>query len=429
MAAPSADRRIRARREAAVILAALFVDLVAFSSLFGGRDPAQGAARIAIPIYAAVGFIPLLWRHRWPVMVFCVVLAQCLLTPLTLPDYHPTAGLLVAVSAVAAGASRRVSLVALALTALPFSFAVRYAGAVETNPDLRTGAQFLSAIGYALLAVGAWGVGYWAGRSRRRLQQLEDQHRLDEEAVTQERLRIARELHDIVANAISVMVLHADGAKGVMDQDPERAKLALNTIKETGKQADDELRLLLGVLRVEPADGTGQDERSPGQDEAVGRRPVPRLAEVDRVVKAVRASGIHVGIEQVGQPRPLDQSVDLAAYRVVQEALTNVTKHAGPGTSAQVSMTWDDNWLTLRVRDDGTGSHAHSGREPGRHTGHGLVGLGERVAIAKGTLQAKPTGGGFEVTVRLPCAATNQSPRPEAEAGDLRSPSEEGPRR
>ena len=140
-----------------------------------GAELAQGSARIAIPIYAAVVFVPLVWRHRWPVRVFCMVLALCVLTPPILPQYHPAAGLLVAVAAVAASTSRRISLLTLAATALPFSFAVRYAGAVETDPA-STEAQFLSAIGYVLLWWGL-GPGYWAGRSRRRVQQLEDQHR------------------------------------------------------------------------------------------------------------------------------------------------------------------------------------------------------------------------------------------------------------
>jgi signal transduction histidine kinase len=274
-----------------------------------------------------------------------------------------------------------------------------YAGTVEPDPALRSEAQFLTAVGYVLLYTAAWAVGYWAGRSRRRVQLLERQHLIDEQAVVEERLRIARELHDIVSHAVSIIVLHADAAEHYVEKDADAAKRGLRVIKESGQQAADDLRCLLGVLYTGAPDGDGLDEGQVGQ-RAHDARHVPGVAEIARVVATLRGAGVEVELKERGVRRPLDPMVDLAAYRVVQEGLTNVTKHAGAGAVAEVSLIWADEGLLVRVHDDGKGAPARGHRR--LTTGHGLVGLRERVRVANGSFAAAAEPKGFEVLAQLP---------------------------
>ncbi len=199
---------------------------------------------------------------------------------------------------------------------------------------------------YVVIDVLAWGIGRWARRHRLRMAHLQEQHTLQvqeqreaaEHAVSAERLRIARELHDIVAHSVTIMVLHAAGAKRVVDTDPARAKESLATIEESGQQAMGELRRLLELLR----ENEGDPPRSGS--------PLPGLQQVAQTINSVRASGVEVAFEVHGEPRRLDTSVDLAAYRLVQEALTNVTKHRGAGARATVTIDWGVDKLTVAVR-------------------------------------------------------------------------------
>jgi signal transduction histidine kinase len=185
--------------------------------------------------------------------------------------------------------------------------------------------------------------------------------------------------------------------------DPDRAVESLVTIENAGQQAMGELRRLLALLR-DSEDGVARAEA-----------PVPGLAQVERIVEAARRSGISVTIEVTGEPRGLDASVDLAAYRLVQEAITNVTKHRGAGARVAVSTEWEPEKVTVSVEDDGIGVPNGPDSSPG---GHGLVGLRERVAIAGGDFSAGPTdAGGFRVAARLPVSVTPQPTTPPQRAG------------
>jgi signal transduction histidine kinase len=201
-------------------------------------------------------------------------------------------------------------------------------------------------------------------------------------AVAEERRRIARELHDVVAHAISVTVVQARGGRRVLDVDVEQARTAFDSIERTGEQALGEMRRLLGMLREEDPD--------------VGRAPQPSLARLDALADDLRSSGLPVEVEVDGNAVELAPGVDLAAYRIVQEALTNTLKHAGPAV-ARVHVHYDMNALELTVEDDGAGKANGSG------TGNGLVGIRERVAVVGGTLEAGALPeGGFRVHARLP---------------------------
>jgi signal transduction histidine kinase len=231
--------------------------------------------------------------------------------------------------------------------------------------------------------------------------QVQEQREAAENAVSAERLRIARELHDIVAHSVTIMVLHAAGASRVVDSNPARAKESLATIEESGQQAMGELRRLLELLR----ENEGDPPRSGS--------PLPGLQQVAQTINSVRASGVAVAYEVHGVPRRLDTSVDLAAYRLVQEALTNVTKHRGIGAHATVTIDWGEDKLTVAVEDDGAGAESDESIMGARapmasflSTGNGLAGLRERIAIAGGDFVAAPTdAGGFRVAARLPVSA------------------------
>ncbi|WP_328495660.1 sensor histidine kinase [Streptomyces sp. NBC_00414] len=211
-------------------------------------------------------------------------------------------------------------------------------------------------------------------------------------AVAAERARIARELHDVVAHNVSVMVVQADGAAYVLDSAPDQAKKALEIISGTGRQALAEMRRLLGVLR------TGEHQES---GEYV---PQPDVEQLDELIEQCRTSGLPVDFKIEGTPRPLPSGVELTAYRIVQEALTNTRKHGGPNTGASVRLVYFDDGLGLLVEDDGKGAPHELYEEGGVDgQGHGLIGMRERIGMVGGTLDAGPRpGGGFRISALLP---------------------------
>ncbi|GED85605.1 two-component sensor histidine kinase [Streptomyces sp. 6-11-2] len=246
----------------------------------------------------------------------------------------------------------------------------------------------------------AWVLGDSMRTRRAYFAQLEERAaRLEKEreaqskvAVAAERARIARELHDVVAHNVSVMVVQADGAAYVLDAAPDQAKKALETISSTGRQALAEMRRLLGVLR------TGEHQES---GEYV---PQPDVDQIEDLVEQCRGSGLPVDFRIEGTPRPLPSGVELTAYRIVQEALTNTRKHGGPNAGASVRLVYFDDGLGLLVEDDGKGAPHELYEEGGADgEGHGLIGMRERVGMVGGTLDAGPRpGGGFRISALLP---------------------------
>ena len=246
----------------------------------------------------------------------------------------------------------------------------------------------------------AWVLGDSIRTRRAYFAQLEERAaRLEKEreaqskvAVAAERARIARELHDVVAHNVSVMVVQADGAAYVLDAAPDQAKKALETISSTGRQALAEMRRLLGVLR------TGEHQEG---GEYV---PQPDVEQIEDLVEQCRGSGLPVDFKIEGTPRPLPSGVELTAYRIVQEALTNTRKHGGPNAGASVRLVYFDDGLGLLVEDDGKGAPHELYEEGGVDgRGHGLIGMRERIGMVGGTLDAGPRpGGGFRISALLP---------------------------
>jgi signal transduction histidine kinase len=258
------------------------------------------------------------------------------------------------------------------------------------------GAPGLGDVAFATVFVGGpWATGL-ALRLRRELAVANERLRVEQEektrrAIAEERSTIARELHDVVAHAISVTVLQSRGARRMLGRDEEKVRSALNAIEHTNTQALGDMRRLLAILRDTEGDAGGDT----GGD--AGTAPQPSLSRLDVLLNDVRGSGLPVEVSAAGDNLDVPPGVDLSAYRIIQEALTNVLKHAGPA-SARVELTYGEDDLTLRVTDDGRAEPTSNGRR-----GHGLVGIRERVAVVGGEVEAGPRqGGGFEVRARLP---------------------------
>jgi len=334
--------------------------------------------------------LPLAARRRFPGAVLALVVASGLaFAALDLPPDILGLAILVAVYSVAAYGRRWVALAGLAVAELGLV-------AVQLTPG-RIGVDTL-VVNMGVVAA-AWLLGHFAHNYRAYAARLEERtgelerarEELARRAVVEERLRLARELHDVVAHAMSVIAVQSGVGAHVASTQPEEAAKALAAIEATSRAALTELRRLLGVLRQE-------DE--PQGDLA----PVPGLADLDGLLAEVAKAGLAVRLQVEGRPAHLPAGVDLSAYRIVQEALTNVVKHAGPAR-AQVAIRYRDHEVRVEVTDDGRGAAAPTGDGRAR-VGHGLIGMRERVSVFGGDLEVGPRpGGGFRVAARLPFAA------------------------
>ncbi|SFF28308.1 Signal transduction histidine kinase [Flavimobilis marinus] len=234
-----------------------------------------------------------------------------------------------------------------------------------------------------------------------RARQLETEHeQLARLAAAAERTRIAREMHDIVAHSLSVMIAQADGGRYAAAANPDAAAHALGTIAETGRDALADMRRLLGVLRTDQTDddADGASGSTTGGTRSPERAPQPASGDIEQLLEQMRESGLRVSLVRMGTARPLPPGVGLALYRVCQESLTNVLKHAGPDPAVTVLQQWNAASVVLEVADDGRGAAATSDG-----AGHGVLGMSERAAMFGGTLVSGPRpGGGFRVRLTLP---------------------------
>jgi signal transduction histidine kinase len=372
-------RRLRPAQWMALdVLGALVVAVAWVPPLFGGTSDAETRfGAFAGLLGAALLTVPLALRRRWPRTAFGMALvAFGLSLATTVVPVVPLGSVpmaLVTYTAVSRS-SRRASLVLLASIVLVVSAATTVWTAQVAWPRLTV------LLPGAVVVIG-WVAGVLAAQYRVYAESLRVQREAEvRRTVTDERLRIARELHDVVAHSMSVITIQADMGRLVLDRKPDVAGAALGVIETTGREAVVELRRMLGVLRAE---GTAP------------LAPVPGLAELDGLVERTSAAGVGVDVVVRGTPRPLRAGVDLSAYRIVQEALTNVVKHAG-ATSCRVAIEYGDDVVIVEVIDQGRGGTPAPG-------GHGLVGMRERALLCGGELTADPLpGGGFRVAARLP---------------------------
>jgi signal transduction histidine kinase len=333
--------------------------------------------------------LPLVARRRFPLAVLTTGVASGLaFVALGLPSDMPWVAVPVAVYSVAAYGDRWVALAGLAVAEAGLAV-------VQLTPG-RTGVS--TWVGNMGFLAAAWLLGHFVGVRRLYVLQLEERtaelkqarEELARRAVAEERLRLARELHDVVAHAMSVIAVQSGVGAHVATTQPKEAAKALAAIEATSRAALEELRRLLGVLRQ--ADGPQGD-----------LAPVPGLADLDGLLAEVGKAGLAVKLRVNGTRPQLPAGVDLSAYRIVQEALTNVVKHAG-SARAQVVVGYGDQDVTVEVIDDGRGAATAAG--DGRAgTGHGLIGMRERVQAFGGDLEVGPgPDGGFRVAARLPLA-------------------------
>ena len=336
--------------------------------------------------------LPLVARRRFPGAVLALCVASGLaIGALFLPPETLGPAILVAVYSVAAYGDRWVALAGLAAAALG-SVAVQRTWVAKFEEPFAW-------VQFPLIIGAAWLLGYFAHNYRAYAARLEERtaelerarEELARRAVAEERLRLARELHDVVAHAMSVIAVQSGVGAHVADSRPGEVGKALAAIEATSRDALTELRRLLGVLRQ---DG----------DPQASLAPAPGLANLEGLLAEVAEAGLAVKLRVEGRPAPLPAGLDLSAYRIVQEALTNVVKHAGPA-HAQVMICYRDHEVAVEVTDDGRGVGAVAG-DGRRGTGHGLIGMRERVAAFGGDLEVGPRpGGGFRVAARLPLAA------------------------
>ena len=346
-----------------------------------GADVYSSGERAAAAAAGLAVTLSLGWRRRVPLAVLAVAIAaSAVANTVTVLDAATTPAVAFVIAVYSVGAHTK---------GLRASIGVAGVGAlIVVNVADQFSAGDLLLIG--MILGGAWLAGRAIRYRRERERALErltvELEREKEEeariAVAEERVRISRELHDVVAHAISIIVLQARGGRRSLATDLDEAREALDTIEATGSAALAEMRRLLGMLRRD--------------DEEIALAPQPSLRYLDALAAQVREAGLPVELSIEGEPVELPPGVDLSAFRIVQEALTNALKHGGPAT-ARVVVRYGDHDLELEIADTGVGAGADDG------AGHGLVGMRERVSLYGGKVEAGPRdGGGFAIRARLP---------------------------
>ena len=379
---PGGKRRWPDRFTVIDVVLALVLAALALGEVVGGHDYPGPEGVTAVLV--VVGAISLIWRRTRPLAAFTVCLGTQALVSVAFGHYEVGATLLIillaTLSVAAHGEKLRYAIAVAALFVVAFNLPRQ---------------SFDEAVGdsvFTALALGfAFAVGVTMRTRQARTEALEartvELEREQEEraaaAAAEERRRIARELHDIISHSLGVVVLQAGAAAQVLEIDPLRAREALALIRQVGQEAIGEMGTLVGLMR---------------DDMAAPREPQPSLNDLDRLISTTRDAGLPVELSIEGEARPLPPAVELSAYRVIQEGLTNALKHAGQA-HARVCVRYRDQELEVEVADDGVGpGNRHGGR-------HGLAGMRERVAVFGGRFSAGPRpAGGWELRAAFPVA-------------------------
>jgi signal transduction histidine kinase len=376
------------------LLAAALTALSVVTLLAGARD--IGSYEPASITLLFLQTIPLVVRRVAPLPVLLLTGTATILHALFATDsLNTTLGSLIALFTVAEAHDRRVSVPA----------GLVLGGAMGALIAGRAGLPAsLGGLVQTLLAVlVAWTLGTWARERRAYIGTVEDRAERAERdredqarrAVDAERARIARELHDVVTHHVSVIVIQAGVARRVLDKRPEDAAAAIRAIDTAGRQALTDMRRMVGIIGPAATNGTTEDASSAPEP----LEPMPGLDRLGELLESVRAAGLPVELSVTGERPPLDPGVELSAYRIIQEALTNTLKHAN-GARAQVAVHFEPAAVEVAVADQG-GTGARD-LPDGATGGHGLVGMRERVAMFGGQFEAGRAPGGFRVRARLP---------------------------
>jgi signal transduction histidine kinase len=391
--------------------------VLALFSLFAsiGHLGGNGFDPLVRMLLAAAVFFPVTLRRRHPVPAFCALIILAVLGA----GAGQVTGVLVLLAAAyvlymtTVTSSKRTGVAALAVALIVIAL---LATRRDFSPDGGGGGAYVPA---AFAMIISWMTGYSVRQRRAYAAML--QHQAASSAVAEERLRIARELHDVVAHSMSVIAVQAGYGQYVIDSSPSDARDALGAIQATSRDALEEMRRMLGVLRQQdaaaspgagdapspswafPAAFTSSGASSPPP--AAPLAPAPGLGDLDRLVQRTSGAGIHVTLRRSGHVRAVPAGIDLSAYRIIQEALTNVVKHAGAGARCEVSVGYGDDAIEVRVTDDGGQALVltPTGAALTPSSGHGLIGMRERVNLCGGEFSAGPlAAGGFQVVAGLP---------------------------
>ena len=370
-------------------LLALVLTFISLGSvIFTGRGHRPHAIALLDALFVPLTVLPLVARRYRPLGVLAITVTAETVLLLFSDRVQVPFGVVVALYTVASRCERPVAARAAAWVTPPIVIGVivnNWHGPGQVIPKL------------ALFAI-AWLIGDNLRTRRAYLAKLEaraarlerERERQAARATLEERTRIARELHDVIAHNVSVMVVQASAGEDVFDSDPARAREALAAVASTGRDALGELRRLLGVIR-------------PGEEEGPSYSPQPGVSRLGELVEQVRETGLAVELSVEGSVRELPEAISLCIYRIVQEALTNTLKHAA-ASNARVSLRFGPEELLVRVSDDGRGIVARAEA----NGGHGLIGMRERVALFGGELDAGPAAdGGYGVSARLPLDAAS----------------------
>ncbi|MER5266536.1 histidine kinase [Actinosynnema sp. NPDC002837] len=363
------------------VVALLVCGLDLLMSWSPGRDAEFGTW--AAPLYAAVGYLALAVRRRHPIPVFGVMALHSVTAALIFHAYIPNLGVWVALYTVAQRCESRSALACLFAAAVPA--AVNVVHTVSRQPPTNRVDALIGVTSALVVFNGAaFGIGRWVGWSLR--QRRIEAERAAADAVADERSRIARDLHDVVAHAVTLMLLQAGGAARFIRADPERARQALGHVDALGQQAIVELRRMLGLMRPELGS-------APGGPSSLGG-----LGRLDDLVASTQTDDLRVELTRTGEKYPLEPGVDLCGYRIVQEALTNAIRYARPCTTVHVTVEWRPTTVELAVVN-------HVAGRPSRAlaTGHGVLGMRERARAIGGCLTAGVEADGtFAVRATLP---------------------------
>ncbi len=390
---PPLTQRLRPAHWVWIDCAVTALMALAYAGIFRETADLRGIPYWASPAVVAVTVLPAAFRRYWPRTVLALVVAGgAVATTVSLnPDLPPMA-------------------VAFVMYLIPLRFPRREAAplaALARSPARPAGEMVGLLLGDGLLVTAAWAIGYsvrqqrayTAGLAEQAERRAREQLAEARRAGSQERLQIARELHDVVAHTMSLIAVQAGVANYVISARPQEAARALSSIEQISRGALREMRGLLGVLRAE-----GNDAGPRPQDGALV--PAPGLADLGSLVERAAEAGVRVDLDVRGERPQLSAGLDLAAYRVIQEAITNVIKHAATG-SCLLSVAYQDDALTLEITDSGSAGHSASGGNGSPAAGHGITGMRERVGMYGGQFQAAPLPGrGFRVTAVFPLAGT-----------------------
>ncbi|KUM32159.1 histidine kinase [Arthrobacter sp. EpRS66] len=392
------DGWIRANPRRIDFITGLIYTLFCVPGTLGFAGAMSGSAVLSIFAIALLQTVPLMVRRQYPWAATLVVafghILQLGFDSLVLPSQF-SVPIMVYTMAVYGKRWQSFSTLALGLTGAvlaTFSMFNPFRDVSDPTPSMTLN-MLVSFVGLALVVTVSWTFGDLARTRRLAMKSLKDHaERLEKErvmeralAASDERNHIAREMHDIVAHSLSVIITQANGARYAAVNDPQIAIDTLKTVSDTGRASLKEMRRLLGVLR---------------KDEELQNRPLPGLSDISDLVELAKNSGLAVQLTTIGTPRKeLPAGAELTAYRCVQESLTNVLKHAGAHAVAEVILGWTYRGLELQIKDDGRGA----GAIKLEGAGQGLLGMKERVALYEGTCSAGPqSSGGFAVAVFIP---------------------------